>query len=146
MNKQSQDKGVNDFRDWVVDAKAHQFAQASLAADGIGVPNNPDNVKSFIGMPNAVDEKKSLKEGVENSNPYGDATRMLPSEVPVWTKPTQKGAYFDAPPVPVEPTLAISKFGGNSKGKTKAKGMSTGVGLMGSGPQRNVTAPAGPGM
>ena len=109
--------------EWYVNKAAHKNADTFFSGNKGGIPNNPENFRSFIPQDNFITRK----------NPYGDAEQQVEAEIPIFTKPNQRGSSFDPPPVPVE------KAGRVKKDKTKAKGMSTSIGLTNMGPLRDVS-------
>ncbi len=109
--------------EWYVNKAAHKNADNIFAGIKGGVPNIPENFRSFVPQDNFITGK----------NPYGDAEQIVEAETPIFTKPNQRGSSFDPPPVPVE------KAGRIKKDKKKAKGMSTGIGLSNMGPLRDVS-------
>lgn len=125
--------------EWYVNREDSQMANRFFTSSKGGVPNNPGNVRSFLPGPSMINPGESAPgDMVVRKNPYGDGEQIVKGESPAFVKPNQRGGAFDPPPVPIEKA-------GKVKPAVSRKGMSTSVGLMGSGPRRNV-APAGPGM
>ena len=123
--------------EWYLNQKAHSEADKFFSGSKGGVPNNPENVNSFrpIGAP--INPKESMSgDFVKRKNPYGDGEQLAVGEGPTLVRPNQRGSSFDPPPVPVDkPGKVIAPKA------SKRKGMSTGVSLVDSGPQRDVPEP-----
>ena len=123
--------------EWYLDQKAHSETDKFFSSSKGGVPNNPDNAKSFspIGAPANPQESMS-GDFVKRKNPYRDGEQIAVGEQPTFVRPDQRGSSFDPPPVPVD------KPGKVMPPKTSGrKGMSTSVSLIDSGPQRDVPEP-----
>ena len=74
-----------------------------LAGSKGGVPNNPQNIRSFQPVPAPADPAGSMQgDQVVRRNPYGDGEQIVNNETPTFTRPNQRGSSFDPPPVPVE--------------------------------------------
>ena len=57
------------------------------------------------------------------------------NQTPIFSRPNQRGASFDPPPVPIEKAGKVKR----DNSKPKRKGMSTSVGLMNTGPLRDIS-------
>ena len=122
--------------EWYVDKLKEREANNLFAGSKGGVPNNPENAQSFIPIPAPIVPAGSMQgDQVLRRNPYGDGEQIVNSETPVFTRPNQRGASFDPPPVPVEKAGSVKK----DKTKPNRKGMSTSLGLMNQGPQRDIS-------
>ena len=122
--------------EWYVNKKAEREANTFLTSSKGGVPNNPTNIKSFQPLPAPIDPSASMQgDQVIRKNPYGDGEQIVNNETPFFSRPNQRGSSFDPPPVPVEKQGKVKR--GDTKGKRT--GMSTSVGLMNTGPRRDVS-------
>tara|TARA_B100000579_G_scaffold416700_1_gene412534 strand:- start:1739 stop:2173 length:435 start_codon:yes stop_codon:yes gene_type:complete len=121
--------------EWYVNKKEEREVNTFLAGSKGGVPNNPTNIKSFQPVPAPIDPAGSMQgDQVIRRNPYGDAEQIVQNETPILSRPNQRGSTFDPPPVPVEKAGRVKR-----DDKQKRKGMSTSIGLMNSGPRRDVS-------
>ena len=118
-SKKSKEQAPSDG--WRFNQKDHTAIDQYFAGSKGGMPNNPLNARSY-----------EPSDWVNRTNPYRDAFQSSEGEHPVFVKPNQRGSSFSPPPVPVE------KPGKVIPPKEARRGMSTGVGLMNSGPKRNV--------
>ena len=118
------EKRQTRFNEWYENKDAHREASNFFAASQGGVPNNPENYKTFANDGNLV----------FNTNPYGDSERISRPDIPQMVKPNQWGDRgFPLPPKP-----GFDKQFHAGWGSSSPKGTSTSIGSMGSGPQRNV--------
>ena len=76
-----------------------------------------------------------ISSKVVSRNPYGAGEHIVNGEAPILTKPNQRGSSFDPPPVPIEKPAVVQR----EDPKKKRKGMSTNLGLMNSGPLRDIS-------
>ena len=121
--------------EWYVNKKEEREVNTFLAGSKGGVPNNPTNIKSFQPVPAPIDPAGSMQgDQVIRRNPYGDAEQIVQNETPILSRPNQRGSTFDPPPVPVEKAGRVKR-----DDKQKRKGMITSIGLMNSGPRRDVS-------
>ncbi len=121
--------------EWYVNKKAEREAHNFFSDSKGGVPNNPQNFNSFMPTAAPVNPGMSMQgDQVIRKNPYGDGEQVVLGEAPVFTRPTKRGSSFDKPPVPVERAGKVKR----ADDKTKRKGMSTSVGLMNTGPLRDI--------
>tara|TARA_R100000655_G_scaffold1893_3_gene7091 strand:- start:5219 stop:5656 length:438 start_codon:yes stop_codon:yes gene_type:complete len=122
--------------EWYIDKRKEREANSFLAGSKGGVPNNPANIRSFDPIPAPVDPAGSMQgDQVLRRNPYGDGEQIINSEKATWKRPNQRGASFDPPPVPVEKVGKVKK----ANDQNSKKGMSTSIGLMNTGPLRDVS-------
>jgi hypothetical protein len=122
--------------EWYVDKLQEREANNFFTGSKDGVPNNPENARSFVPVPAPIDPSKSMQgDQVVRRNPYGDGEQIVNGETPILTKPNQRGSSFDPPPVPVEKEGKVKR----EDQKSKRKGMSTTIGLMNSGPLRDIS-------
>jgi len=122
--------------EWYIDKRKEREANNFLAGSKGGVPNNPANIRSFEPIPAPVDPAGSMQgDQVLRRNPYGDGEQIVNSERAEWKRPNQRGASFDPPPVPVEKAGKVKK----ASDQNSKKGMSTSIGLMNTGPLRDVS-------
>jgi len=122
--------------EWYVDKLKEREANNLFTSSKGGVPNNPENAKSFIPLPAPIDPSGSMQgDQVVRRNPYGDGEQIVNGEAPILTKPNQRGSSFDPPPVPIEKPAVVQR----EDPKKKRKGMSTNLGLMNSGPLRDIS-------
>jgi hypothetical protein len=82
---------------------------------------NPMNVNSF----------RPENDVVARTNMYRDGEQIATQEGPVRTKPDQRGKSFTPPPAPQEKA-------GRVKPNPPPRGLSTALGALGAGPQRDV--------
>ena len=119
---------------WYLDKAGHQEASQFFAGAKGGVPNNPMNAKSFMGDDQVV----------FNKNPYGDGQQYSVPEMPQFTKPDQRAGFGSAPAEmagageQIHVGWGASPAEGQVQSPMKPKGMRTGLGFMGAGPQRDV--------
>lgn len=151
---------------WQLDqARQAMASKFFTTGNGDGVPkSNPQNFESFLERPNPVAPGYSGNEFVR-ANPYGDAMQAAVLDTPQLTRPVPAAARVMAPsPAPgAEQQVNTPGYGFNpqqsplnridvaayqnvppplgSGGPAQPLGMSTGVSLAGSGPQRNVPPP-----
>ena len=106
------------FNEWYKNEEGHKDASTFFAGSPGGVPNNPENYKTFT------------NEGdlVFNKNPYGDSERIAKQEAPGKFKPDQWGDRK----FPPAPKTGFDQQQHAGWGGTGAKGMSTGFGAFGS--------------
>jgi hypothetical protein len=71
------------FNEWYLDKEGHQEARQFFSDRRGGVPNNPQNAKSFVDEGGAIHSR----------NPYGDGERYSTQEEPKFTKPDQWGSF-----------------------------------------------------
>ena len=122
--------------EWYINKQAEREANNFLAGSKGGIPNNPQNIKSFQPLPAPADPIGSMQgDQIVRRNPYGDGEQVISNEIPTFKRPNQRGASFDPPPVPVEKQGKVKPV----KSKATRKGMSTSVGLMNSGPLRDIS-------
>ena len=122
--------------EWYIDKRKEREANSFLAGSKGGVPNNPANIRSFEPIPAPVDPAGSMQgDQVVRRNPYGDGEQIVSNEKAIWKRPNQRGASFDPPPVPVEKAGKVKK----ASDQNSKKGMSTSIGLMNTGPLRDVS-------
>jgi hypothetical protein len=122
--------------EWYIDKLKESQANNLFRSSKNGVPNNPENARSFVPIPSPIDPSGSMQgDQVVRRNPYGDGEQIVNSETPILTKPNQRGSSFDPPPVPVEKAGVLKK----EDPKANRKGMSTKIGLMNSGPLRDIS-------
>lgn len=122
--------------EWYVNKLAEREANTMFTSSKGGVPNNPENAQSFIPIPAPIDPAASMQgDQVVRRNPYGDGEQIVNNETPIFTKPNQRGAAFDPPPVPVEKAAIVQR----ENKKPKRKGMSTSIGLTNQGPLRDIS-------
>ena len=122
--------------EWYINKAEEREANNYLAGSKGGVPNNPQNIKSFNPLPAPVDPAGSMQgDQIVRRNPYGDGEQIVSNEAPVWSRPNQRGSSFDPPPVPVEKAGKVKPV----KEETKKRGMRTSIGLMNTGPLRDVS-------
>ena len=122
--------------EWYINKKEEREVNTFLAGSKGGVPNNPTNVKSFQPVPAPADPAGSMQgDQVIRRNPYGDAEQIINNQTPIFSRPNQRGASFDPPPVPIEKAGKVKRD--NSKPKRKV--MSSSVGLMNTGPLRDIS-------
>ena len=122
--------------EWYIDKRKEREANNFLAGSKGGVPNNPANIRSFEPIPAPVDPAGSMQgDQVVRRNPYGDGEQIVSNEKATWKRPNQRGASFDPPPVPVEKAGKVKK----ASDQNSKKGMSTSIGLMNTGPLRDVS-------
>jgi len=118
------EKRQTRFNEWYKNEEGHKDASTFFAGFPGGVPNNPENYKTFT-------NKDDL---VFNKNPYGDSERIVQQVVPGKFKPDQSGGW-NTPPAP---KAGFDQQQHAGWGGTGPKGMSTGLSAFGSGPQRNI--------
>ena len=122
--------------EWYVDKRKEREANNFLSGSKGGVPNNPTNIRSFQPIPAPVNPAGSMQgDQVVRRNPYGDGEQIINNETPIFTRPNQRGSSFDPPPVPVEKAGRVKR----TNDKQSKKGMSTSIGLMNTGPLRDVS-------
>tara|TARA_B100001250_G_C19554394_1_gene680495 strand:+ start:298 stop:735 length:438 start_codon:yes stop_codon:yes gene_type:complete len=122
--------------EWYINKAEEREVNNYLTGAKGGVPNNPKNIRSFQPVPAPINPAGSMQgDQVVRRNPYGDGEQIINNETPIFTKPNQRGSSFDPPPVPIEKPGRVKPF----KGKAKRKGMSTSVGLMNTGPLRDIS-------
>ena len=109
------------YNEWYTDKKAERGAARDLSASRGGVPNNPMNVNSF----------RPENDVVARTNMYRDGEQIATQEGPTRTRPDQRGQSFTPPPVPKEKA-------GRVKPNPPPRGLSTALGALGAGPQRDV--------
>lgn len=135
------------FGEWYDDKKAHQEAKTFFAASKDGVPNNPTNYQSFTPIESPLGAGLSPEgDYVFRRNPYGDSEQIVQQEGPTFARPTQWGSYGEgAPMAPKADQQPIGPGWGGGPGSEMSspllkgsRGMSTGLGRLGSGPQRDV--------
>ena len=122
--------------EWYINKQEEREVNNFLAGSKGGVPNNPQNIKSFQPVPAPADPAGSMQgDQVIRRNPYGDGEQIINNETPTLTRPNQRGSSFDPPPVPVERAGKVKP----AKEKAQKRGMSTSLGLMNSGPLRDIS-------
>lgn len=152
--------------DWQLDPSRQSMASTFFTTgNGDGMArSNPRNFESFLERPNSVAPGYSGNEFVR-VNPYGDAVQAAVLDTPQLTRPVPAAARVMAPsPAPgAEQQVNTPGYGFNPQqsplnridaatyqnvppplgagAPAQALGMSTGVSLAGSGPQRNVPPP-----
>lgn len=147
MKHRQGDKRQPRLGEWYENKEAHREARRFFAASEDGVPNNPTNYQSFtpIGAPINPDGSPA-GDYVFRRNPYGDAEQIVQQEGPIFSRPTQWGQYTEgsamAPRADQQP-LGPGWGGGPGTEMSpsrvrKPRGMSTGIGALGAGPQRDV--------
>lgn len=88
------DPKVAEVDDWITDARGQAFTDNFRAFKG-GVPNNPQNARSFV----ADGEQHQLVR----RNPYGDGEQRVAPETPVITRANQWAGRSDADTPNVDP-------------------------------------------
>tara|TARA_B100001121_G_scaffold296549_1_gene302018 strand:- start:32 stop:445 length:414 start_codon:yes stop_codon:yes gene_type:complete len=103
-----------------------QNFERTMAVKSGYMPNNPDNVESF------TDGDKVVHQGI-----YGLEVRVNDPTLPKVATPDQQGTALQGSIVRPNADVQANNIGFMSP-IAPPMGMSTGIGLMGSGPQRNV--------
>ena len=127
-------KRATRMNDWYEDSTGHRETKNYFSATPNGVPNNPNNFQSFTpASSHFAPSGQPDGDVVFRRNPYGDGEQIVEQDLPVASRPTQQGRYFNN--APTDPKLDRPDF---MQSPGPATGMSTSFSGFGKGPGRNV--------
>jgi hypothetical protein len=142
---------------WAINPEKAQLVERAFRAPSQRVPNNPDNMDRPLPSPHPYD---AASQGlVAMVNPYGDGSLQVAPQGTLLTQPVDPAMLMAPSLVAANATEYITPGYGflmeqsalaridsaqqqTPAGPPPVMGMSTGVSMVGNGPQRNVPKPA----